>query len=747
MIGRILFSSSALVVAAAAVAAVVLFPWTPAKPNSYGLDPSLVYVDTTSGGAVSIHAGQAVMTTAPGSFASINAVTTLDDFQASMDVTVNSDSLPSATDPSASAFEELLWFPASGTSISIRFVSSPTREIIGAASDGAQDSLVHVLGPYQLGTTYRVLVDWKKGSQGTFHVVSPGGQSSVYTVGRSSGLGLFGDRFVNFTLQSGQGAGQQEVRVQHFALAIPAQTTFAAKASDWRLIVVTILIGLWFCAFVAYHALPTLRRRLAEGRQRLRIGSRRVRAAALVGVAGAVLLGVYAVIGQIDAHPYDRLAQEGYAYVSQAYGLTALYERTDYTPDAAVRGGHQSWSSPPFAYPPVMAYPYWAIGQLWHATGGVIVPLGNRAFEVFWKLGFALFLLVDAGVLYLLYRRDRGSRAALVAALLLVVNPALVFDAMVWGETEAILLAALLTAVFGFVTGRSRLGWSALVIATLIKQTALFALPILAVYSWRKYGWRRTAVDGCWGVLVGWVAVAPLIFVGYSPSTIYRSMVSQIVNFANPLPGNASSDTFSLWTLVNGFHGLHGFSRIWAPYPLTFAVGNLAFSTAGTLLFALCLIFILVSLGRGTSRVSSEQLLYLYLAGAFTAYVMLSTLASARYLLLALPFLMLGVANSRLVKQALMIGGLTVISFLSMYGILMQIAVDGEWPVYFGLGNPATNSLSKLVYSLYTSDVVITFLGIGLIGLVAVLLTSDAGPSVREALTSKRELALNDSRR
>jgi len=302
---------------------------------------------------------------------------------------------------------------------------------------------------------------------------------------------------------------------------------------------------------------------------------------------------------------------------------------------------------------------------------------------------------------------------------LYVVNPAVVFDAVGWGETEAIVTTALLVAALGFVTGRSRLGWSALVVAILLKQTALFALPVMAVFSVKKFGWAKTLEGGAWGGLAGFCIFAPLVLAGYHPATIYKSIFAQVLNFANPTPVYASSDTYSIWTVVNGFTGLHGFDRIWAPYALQ--VGGVGFSTLGMVAFLAVMLAVVWMLWRAPADRLTNEMLYLSLSAVLVSYVVFSTLASARYLLLALPFLLLGLARASWRSRAWMIGGLTFISFLSMYGVLMQIAVRGEWPSYFGLGNPSTNVFSNIVYQLYTSDIVITVLGLVMLVLAEAL--------------------------
>jgi hypothetical protein len=712
VIARYLFGRWTLVALAAVTVAVVVFPWTVAGPSVYhGFDGNLMYVDATKNARADFAGGRAVLTTAPGSQVTVDAVTTTDNLSSSFDVTVQQDATGNLSLP----LGVRLWFPhigtsLTGTSINVRFRD---RQVVGSIFDGTQERMATVLGTYVSGQTYHVKVDWHKGAEGVIGIVGPDGTAMRYSADRSTGLLLFDERYVDFSLDSVAADGAQRVELSNFSLAIPAQTTFATKANDPRLIVVTTLIVLWFVAFAGYQLLN--RRRLATlpttAPAQSRSGwLRNPKTPGLLIVGTLAAIALYVVIAPVDGHPYDRLAQESYAYVSQSYGIGSLYDRTSTIPDAAVRGGHTPWSSPPFAYPPALAYTYWAAGGAWHIFGGVIAPLQNRAFQVFWKLAFALFVLVNAALIHRLARDAKDSRWAIVAVAIYVLNPAIIFDAVGWGETEAIVTSALLVSLLGFVTGRSRLGWSALVVAILLKQTALFALPVMAVYSVKKFGWTKTLESGSIGSLVGFCIFAPLVLAGYHPATIYKSIFAQVLNFANPSPVNASGDTYSIWTVVNGFTGLSGFDRILAPYALQ--VGGIGFSTLGTVAFLAVMLAVLWMLARSRADRLTNEMLYLSLSVVLVTYVVFSTLASARYLLLALPFLVLSLSSSTFRSRLWMIGGLTLVSFLSMYGVMMEIAVRGEWPDYFGLGNPSTNAFSNVIYQLYTSDVAITVLGL-----------------------------------
>ena len=323
-------------------------------------------------------------------------------------------------------------------------------------------------------------------------------------------------------------------------------------------------------------------------------------------------------------------------------------------------------------------------------------------------------MLAAAVAVYYLARRSLSRRGAVFSAALFAFNPAVIFDAVVWGETEAILTAALVLAALALISGRPKLGWSFLAVAVLLKQTGLFLVPIAAIYSIKRFGLQATVVGGAVGALCGLTLISPLIFLGYHPSTVYQPFVAQVQRFAAPEAFFASSDTFSVWTLVNGAHGLSGFARLWAPYALEIA--GVTFATLGSICFLVAAAATVWIAWRSTN--ANPQTFYLATAVLFVAYVAFSTLASARYLLLALPFVILADLKSATFSRWLTIGGLTAIAFVSQYGILMEIAVRGDWPSFVGLGNPSTNAVSGFIYRVYTSDIAITVLAVLLVVIV-----------------------------
>ena len=135
-------------------------------------------------------------------------------------------------------------------------------------------------------------------------------------------------------------------------------------------------------------------------------------------------------------------------------------------------------------YPPGYMYVLWGIGLLSKALG---IPYGSAGFIILLKLPA---LLADVAVSWLLYARLResGKRLAWTAALAFTLNPALLFNSAVWGQTDSVLSLLVLLAVLAQGERRFELSWILAAVAVLTKPQALLLVPLLVVWPW---GWWK----------------------------------------------------------------------------------------------------------------------------------------------------------------------------------------------------------------------------------------------------------------
>lgn len=136
-------------------------------------------------------------------------------------------------------------------------------------------------------------------------------------------------------------------------------------------------------------------------------------------------------------------------------------------------------------YPPGYMYVLWAIG------------LVARAFELAWQSSAFLILLklpallADLAVARVIFARLRAGRrrVAWLAALGFALNPALLLNSTVWGQTDSVLALLALLAFLALGDRRFELAWILATFAVLTKPQALLLVPLFVLWPW---GWWKS---------------------------------------------------------------------------------------------------------------------------------------------------------------------------------------------------------------------------------------------------------------
>lgn len=635
-----------------------------------------------------------------------------------------------------------VWHPRRNYAISLEFTGALKPKIEAVTRDTGGSVSTQELADYEAGKTYHVVVTWMHAQNAAFRVTGPDRKTVTYSIGRQSGFGLFSDPFANLSIGTSAPLGAtSSLEISQVKLIIPAHSRFAQSVSDWRLTLLTWVIVLWLLAYVsAYFITQRLGRRSGLPSFRGAV-ARLIRWRSLVVLASlGALCALYAAATVIDGHPFDRLSQESWAYVINQYGIGALYGRSSAIPDSIVRGGTGPWSPAEYAYPPGMVNFFVVVAKSWQAVHGSIVPMANSDYYTFWKFAFAFFILVTAGLIFAISRRlNSGSLSwPLILAAVLALSPAVIFDVAVWGESNALLWSALLLAVWALVVDRPRLMWSAIVISVLIKQTALLVVPLVALYALRRYGLRRSLTYGAFGLVAGFGFIAPSLLAGYSPVTAALPTIGKVADFGSPLSSydtTVAADTFPVWVVLTGVRGLHGMARLWTSDRETVPLLGMTYSSAGLVLFILVALVAAWAVWREAGRQPpSYQRLFVSIALVIVGYVCLNTRTSGHYLILALPFLLLGLPRAARVRAFWKVAAVSALAIISEYGLFMVIAVRGEWPNFAVLGSPSTNTFSGLVYAIYTYDGFITLFAV-LMFFVMVRLLLEVATDLRRRVT------------
>ncbi|MGB9914907.1 MAG: hypothetical protein ACPLIG_03765 [Candidatus Bathyarchaeales archaeon] len=138
-------------------------------------------------------------------------------------------------------------------------------------------------------------------------------------------------------------------------------------------------------------------------------------------------------------------------------------------------------------YPPFNIYIFWIFGLLAKSLS----LYGTTAFTYVMKLPPNLFDMATACLIFVFVRKRLDFKMALLAAGLYAFNPAVVFNAAVWGQFDAIYTFFLVLALMLALASKPELSAVAYFLGVLTKPQSIALLPLIAYLILRKHSLRR----------------------------------------------------------------------------------------------------------------------------------------------------------------------------------------------------------------------------------------------------------------
>jgi len=263
-------------------------------------------------------------------------------------------------------------------------------------------------------------------------------------------------------------------------------------------------------------------------------------------------------------------------------------------------------------YPPFNIYLFWGFGSLIQMLGLFGTPF--TAYII--KLVPSIFDLLVAGLIYFFVQKQLSFKIGLMTAALYVFNPAVIFNAAVWGQFDAIYTLFLLLALLLALNGKSELSAASFAISILTKPQAIALLPLIVFIIFKKSGIKR--------LMFSIVTFTATIFAVILPMQ-WNNPITFLYNiYFGAYSGYA-------YTSVNAFNtwGLFG---MWIPDGDLFILG--------WILFAVFSVFTLYVLNKRWDK--SEYILIFFAAFMLLfAFFMLPTRIHERYLFPAISILVL----------------------------------------------------------------------------------------------------------
>jgi dolichyl-phosphate-mannose-protein mannosyltransferase len=272
-------------------------------------------------------------------------------------------------------------------------------------------------------------------------------------------------------------------------------------------------------------------------------------------------------------------------------------------------------------YPPFNVYLFWIFGSL----AKQFSPSGANIF-FFIKLLPNLFDTATAFLIFAFVRKRLDFKIALLATALYAFNPAVVFNAAVWGQYDAIYTFFLVLSLMLVLASKPELSAVAFTIGLLTKPQSIALAPLIAFLIFRKYGWRR--------LLTSLLVAAATVFVVIIPFEWSNPVTFLTNNYFGAYSGYA-------YTSVNAFN-IWAFGGMWQAETLTSFL-------MGWIMFGALVVFALYVLHKRLD-VSGELLILFSAFMLFFGFFMLPTRIHERYLFPALSILALMIPFAKKVR-------------------------------------------------------------------------------------------------
>jgi dolichyl-phosphate-mannose-protein mannosyltransferase len=143
-------------------------------------------------------------------------------------------------------------------------------------------------------------------------------------------------------------------------------------------------------------------------------------------------------------------------------------------------------------YPPGYLYALWAAASLGHALG-----MSGDMMRVMVESPAIIGDLLLGGLIFAVVRRAAPPYLAYAAMALFALNPALLYDTVVWGQSDSVPALLMLLSIVMLLEAEYELGWALAALAVLTKPQALALMPVLGLWTLLKgerQDWLRSAL-------------------------------------------------------------------------------------------------------------------------------------------------------------------------------------------------------------------------------------------------------------
>src|SRR5450432_1650357 len=293
----------------------------------------------------------------------------------------------------------------------------------------------------------------------------------------------------------------------------------------------------------------------------------------IIGLALFIRLHTVPFVGDAgDIKSFDAWIQ-----TIQQHGLFEFYDPDYHDP---------TWDRP---YPPLSTLVFALLAPLRSRYVTNFNPVSNHVWVAFLK---AFPILCELGLIGAVYFwLQPFGRWRYMIPLLLAIYPAVVATTAWWGQYDSAYSLFLILSLIALNRDRVILAWVMAAVAILLKQPAIFLLPLLFVVCFRRYGLRKTAI--------GIAVLAAVILAAFAPFVVTDGLKAGFSSYLDAdnyaAFSNLTNNAFNLWHIVASIHKGSAFKFGDVGYADTqIFLGPLTFDDAGDILMSGFVLLLLV---------------------------------------------------------------------------------------------------------------------------------------------------------
>ncbi len=192
-------------------------------------------------------------------------------------------------------------------------------------------------------------------------------------------------------------------------------------------------------------------------------------------------------------------------------------------------------------YPPGYLYALWVVGILAHAIGAT-----GDFYRVIIESPAIVADLVLAILVYAYMRRGGRPEMAFIAMLMVALNPALLFDTVVWGQSDSVMTFVTLLSIVAILGEQYEIAWGLAAIAVLVKPQGLMMLPVLGIWTMLETDFATWIRSGVALIAVFVIGIAPFQ-IGHEWNWIIKLYTSTAAYYHE-----TSVNAFNLMALLGG---------------------------------------------------------------------------------------------------------------------------------------------------------------------------------------------------